>query len=96
MPKVVTANLLATGAVVFFAGDAVWVDAIDDATSFDDAAASEAGLAEAKCDEARAIIVDPFIVDRVAAIDGTTKMTLRDTIRAYGPTIAFLPTDEAR
>ena len=94
MPKVITANTLATGTVVFYGADGAWVDAIADATVYDDATTAEAGLFEAKRDEARAIVVDAFIVDRSPDADGKTKMTLRDTIRAYGPTIEYLPTDE--
>lgn len=94
MSKVITANTLATGTVVFFGAEGAWVEAIADATVFDDDATAEAGLAEAKQDETKAIVVDAFIVDRIPDGAGKTKMTLRDTIRAYGPTIKFLPTDE--
>ena len=94
MSKVISANTLATGTVVFYGENGAWVDAIADATVFDDAPTAEAGLFEAKQDEAKALVVDAFIVDRSPGADGKTKMTLRDTIRAYGPTIHFLPADE--
>ena len=94
MSKVITANTLATGTVVFYGEGGTWVASIDDATAFENAAAADAGLFEAKQDEAKAVVVDAFIVDRVPDGHGMTNMSLRDTIRAYGPTIKFLPADE--
>lgn len=92
MAKIVTANTLATGHVVFLAGDGGWVDALADAATFEDAAAAEHGLAGAQADVARGVIVDPFVTDRGPDRDGRPVMTLRDTIRAFGPTIHYLPT----
>ena len=94
MSKIITANTLATGTVVFYGTGGAWVDAIADAVIFDDLPAAEVGLFEAKQDEAKAVVVDAFIVDRSPDGWGETKMTLRDTIRAFGPTIKYLPTDE--
>ena len=94
MSKVITANTLATGTVVFYGAAGVWVGAIAEAAVFDDDASAEAALFEAKEDEAKAIVVDAFVVDQSPDGEGKTKMTLRDTIRAYGPTIKFLPPDE--
>lgn len=94
MSKIVTANILATGAVVFFGANGAWVASIDQASVFADADAAEVGLALAKLDADKAIIVDPFVTDAgPEKKDGRPAMTLRDTIRAYGPTIKFLPTD---
>ena len=91
MPKVVTANTLATGKVVFQGSDGAWVEAIAEARRYDDAAAAEEGLAKATVDVERAVVVEPFMVEAGAAEGGRPKMTLRDTIRAYGPTIRFMP-----
>ena len=91
MSKVVTANRLASGTVVFYGPGGLWVDDIEHAVVYADQPAAEAGLFDAKRDEAAAIVVDPFIVDQSQAADGRTTMSLRDTIRAYGPTIAFGP-----
>ena len=91
MSKVVTANDLATGAVVFLGEAGAWVACVDQAVDYADAAAAETGLALARQDADRALIVDPFVTDKGPAVDGKAKMTLRDSIRAYGPTIHFLP-----
>lgn len=92
MPKIVTANMLATGSVVFLA-DCAWVRSVEQASVFADAEAAESGLAFAKRDAEKAIVVDPFVTDAGPKKDGRLAMTLRDTIRAYGPTIRSLPTD---
>ncbi len=91
MTKVITANLLTTGHVVFLGTDGAWVDAVDKAAAFADAKAAEAGMAQAQWDLDRAVIVDPFLVTQGPVADGRPGMSLRDTIRAYGPTIRFQP-----
>lgn len=91
MSKVISANMLARGNVVFLGTNGAWVDSIDGAIAFADTAAADIGLAAAKLDEKRAVIVDPFVVDRKDDVDGKTSMTLRNAIRAFGPTIDYLP-----
>lgn len=93
MPKVVTANMLDTGTVVFLGRDGAWVHAIAEAALFEDSAAADAGLA--KADTARTV-VEPFVTDAGPEQDGRSKMTLRDTIRAFGPTINFMPSAPKR
>jgi hypothetical protein len=90
MSKVVSANKLASGTVVFLGSDG-WVDAIGEAMVFADEAAAELGLASARLDERRAVIVDPFIVERYDQAVGRASLTLRDAIRAFGPTIDYRP-----
>lgn len=91
MSKIVTANLLATGAVVFLGADETWVKDVGAALEFADAESAEGGLAVGLRDAERAIVVDPFVTEKVPAEDGKSGMTLRDTIRAFGPTIKFGP-----
>lgn len=95
MPKVVTANTLATGHVVFLSGNGAWVTAVEAAMIYPDAATAEEGLALARRDADRSIVVEPFVTDRDPDADGKPAMTLRDSIRAYGPTIKYLPADTA-
>lgn len=91
MSKIVTANLLATGTVVFLGADETWVKDVDKAVAFEDAESAEGGLAVGLRDAERAIVVDPFLTEKAPAGDGKSGMTLRDTIRAFGPTIKFGP-----
>ena len=91
MSKVVTANTLSTGMVVFMGPDDAWVADIAAARIFADAADADTALEAAKADEKRALIVDPFVVTLKSGQEGAAAMSLRDAIRAYGPTIAYLP-----
>lgn len=90
MPKVVTANDLTTGAVVFL-GPEGWIAALADATTYPDADAAEVGMARAERDVGRAIVVEPFVTEVGIADSGKPAMKLRDRIRAFGPTIRFTP-----
>lgn len=92
MSKIVTANTLATGRVVFLATDGRWVEDVTASAIYPDVIGAEAALAEAP----RAAIVEAFVTDRNADVEGRPTMTLRDTIRAFGPTIAYRPVGVAR
>ena len=87
MAKIVTANTLAAGHVVFLAANGGWVETLALAAPYDDNAAADHALAAAP----RGDVVDPFVTERGPETDGRPAMTLRDTIRAFGPTIAYLP-----
>ena len=91
MSKVITANMLATGRVVFAGTNNAWVESISEAAVFADEAAAQGALAQAQLDQERAIIVDPFVTARGSGPDDRRDMTLRETIRAYGPTISYQP-----
>ena len=91
MSKVVTANTLATGKVVFLGADG-WVETMGEAHFYADDAAADVGMERAVADAGKSLIVEPFVADAGPETDGRPKMTLRDTIRAYGPTIDFLRT----
>ena len=97
MAKIVTANTLATGHVVFRAADGCWVADVARAATFSDEVAAEETLALARGDQERGLIVDPFVTDKGGADGGgRPAMTLRDTIRAFGPTIRYLPDGAGR
>lgn len=91
MTQVISANRLIDGLVVYLAGDGSWRDAIDAAKLFSAADESEAGLAAARADVARNLIVDPFLVSVAPDGDRLRATLLRDEIRARGPTIEYVP-----
>lgn len=91
MSQVVSANSLARGTVLFYRAGNGWVEDIAEATVYADKVSAEAGLADAKRDEDRAIVVDCFLVDQDEGDEGSAAMTLRNAIRAFGPTIDYLP-----
>ncbi len=87
--KIITANRLSDGAVVFLSAEG-WITEIARAAVLSAQDAIEAGLAAA----ARAV-ADREVID-TAAIDvtveenaGPVPVRLRERIRAFGPTVAF-------
>ena len=94
MTAIVSANLLATGRVVFLGPEGAWVASIAEATVYGDAAAAEAGLAAAQRRDGGRTVVEPFVTgytraDHDKLPEGRPPMTLRDTIRANGPTVGY-------
>jgi hypothetical protein len=89
MVKVISANRLTDGTVVYLGPDGHWVEALGAALTFVDDAATQTGLAVARTDEKRNLIVEPFGVDVSLAAEGLKAQTLRNAIRANGPTIPY-------
>ena len=98
MAAIVSANLLDTGRVVFLGREGAWVAAIAEAVVYGDAAAAEAGLAAAQRRDGGRTVVEPFVTgyteadrraDHESLPAGRPTMTLRDTIRAHGPTVVY-------
>jgi len=90
MPKIVSANRLSDGIVVYLAAGASWQAALDDARLFTDETEAKAGLAAARDDARRNLVVDPFLVEVESGTDALRPVTLRNAIRADGPTIDYL------
>ena len=82
--KVITANRLIDGEVVFWqAGQ--WVERFADAELFaDDDAAGPAGVDAAKAQPT--VIVDPYLIDLTEGPAGLAPVSYRERIRALGPT----------
>ena len=91
MSQVITANRLTDGIVVYVGHDGAWTGQLNEAKLFASKAEAEAGLArgagrrEAQS-RRRALPVD--VTDEAG---GRRPLTLRESIRARGPTIDFLP-----
>lgn len=84
--KVITASRLSDGRVVYLRAPAAWVDSIADATSFDDAEAEARLTAIAKEAEARCVVINPYAIE-LADDGGVRAASLRERIRALGPTV---------
>jgi hypothetical protein len=85
MSQMIIANRLLDGLVVFWAGEAPWVESIDDGTLLE--ANAEEALARAKQDEDRCLVVDPNLIE-VEVEEGRRKPTaMREAIRAFGPSV---------
>jgi hypothetical protein len=97
--KVITANRLSDGRVVYLrapadpaspapsAGFAAasWVESIAAATAFDDAETEARLTAIAKDAEMRCVVFNSYAIE--LADDGVRATSLRERIRAHGPTV---------
>jgi hypothetical protein len=95
MPKVICANRLADGIVVYAGRDGSWSERLNHAKIFASKAEAEAGLLIAQDDAKRNLIVEPVVVEVTEDASGLRAVTLREAIRARGPTIDFLPRPHA-
>jgi hypothetical protein len=87
--KLITANRLSDGVVVFLAADG-FVAEIGRAAILNAADAIEAGLATAHRAAASQEIVDVNVIDVTLDTNGKpVPVRLRERIRAFGPTVAF-------
>jgi hypothetical protein len=95
MPKVISANRLADGIVVYAGRDGFWSERLSQAKIFASKAEAEAGLLVAQDDATRNLVVEPVVVEVTEDASGLRAVTLREAIRARGPTIDFLPRPHA-
>ena len=86
--KLVTGNRLRDGAVVYFAGVGTWTRRIDDARLVEDADGA-ALLAEAQAGPPPHPAVGPVLIEAVRESDRILPVTLRERIRAFGPTVTY-------
>ena len=91
MPKVISANRLTDGFVVYAGQGGAWFERLDEARIFASKEDADAGLSLAQDDVTRNLIVEPCLVDVTRDAGGLRPSTLRESIRARGPTIDFLP-----
>ncbi|MDZ5648822.1 DUF2849 domain-containing protein [Nitrospirillum sp. BR 11828] len=91
-PKVVTANRLQDGAVVWLTAAGDWSTRIADAQVQADTAGVETALGIARASAARQEVVEPYAVDVVVEGDGPRPLKTREWIRAAGPSIDAIPT----
>jgi len=91
MSKVISANRLADGIVVYVAHDGSWCERLSEAKIFASKAEAEAGLLIAQSDAKQNLVVEPVVVEVTEDASGLRPVTLREAIRALGPTIDYLP-----
>lgn len=93
---VISANRLADGVVVYLDPNGSWAQGLSGARIFPTKAEAEAAFLAAQEDAKRNLIVEPCLVEVKKDPAGMRPVTLRETIRAQGPTIDFLPREQAR
>jgi hypothetical protein len=86
MPKVLTANRLKAGEVVYWNGSRGWVGTLDEAEILADAAAEEvlAGAAESVT---KREVVAPYLFDVRLEGGRAVPVKVREVIRSKGPTV---------
>ncbi len=88
--NVISANRLDDGVVVFVGRDGGWVEGLKHARLFAHAEEAEKNLGLARASEAANVVVDVYAFAVKCEGPKITPVTLRDAIRAAGPTIAYL------
>lgn len=95
MPKVISANRLGDGIVVYAGRDGAWATRLSQAKIFASKTEAETALLVAQNDAKRNLVVEPVVVEITEDASGLRAVTLREAIRALGPTIDFLPRPHA-
>ena len=85
--KIIVANRLRDGAVVYLNGDGEWSTRILDSRIADDEAEAEAMLRAAGEAVDRRIVVDPTAIELADTPGAPSPKRLREAIRAKGPTV---------
>lgn len=87
MSQMIVVNRLTDGLVVFFTADGGWTGDIVEGAVMDDETEQQAFLERAKADEARCIVIDPYLIDVTEAEGKRRPTSIRESIRAFGPTV---------
>ena len=98
MRRVITANRLTDGAVVYWA-DGSWVEMLDDASRLEDESSCQSALALAEESVGRQEVVSPYWIDIQPVTSGNSgveshevtsawvPVRYREVIRAHGPSV---------
>ncbi len=89
MLRIISANRLQDGTVVYLGPSGDWVTQLSEAILFTSDEASEADLAKARGAMTSNLVVDPLIVEITEDGAGRRATTLRNAIRVCGPTVTF-------
>jgi hypothetical protein len=95
--KIITANRLGDGLVVFLDADGNWPLDIAKARVLQDGADFDGALIYAKAQHDARVIVEPYAVDVEVNAEGVpSPVRLREKIRAEGPTVDYGHAERAR
>lgn len=85
--KVISANRLRDGIVVYLKRDNGWSEYISDAQVYSDKVASDAAIRKAHDAEEACVIVNPYLIDIDENGGQYNPTKYRELIRAMGPTV---------
>jgi Protein of unknown function (DUF2849) len=94
MSTVISANRLDDGTVTYLDTAGNWVGELAGARVFTAKAEEEAGLEQAQRAVSANFILDPLVVAIEETADGRRAISLRNAIRAEGPTIDYVTSTE--
>ncbi|WP_372615028.1 DUF2849 domain-containing protein [Aquicoccus sp.] len=89
LSKIVTANALTSGDVVYLTARGDWSPEIVEADFMTDAAEAAARLSEVQCQSQ--LVIGPYIADVTITANGPVPVTRREAMRAAGPSITYGP-----
>lgn len=87
MPQMIIANRLTDGVVVFLTASEGWAPAIADGLVIEAEDDQQRYLAMAQDHEARCLVIDPTLIDVVVDAGRPRPTSIREAIRAFGPTV---------
>ena len=87
--KVITANRLSDGLVIFIGENRTWVTDIAEAVTFADGPDLEAGIAFGVESVAARMLIDPYPIDVTIENGKPVAVRLRERIRTDGPTVVY-------
>jgi len=85
--KVVTANRLRDGAIVYRTASGAWSENLSEAAGADSEADERRLLADAVADVAARRVVAPYAFEVTRAAEGPQAISQRERIRAHGPSV---------
>jgi hypothetical protein len=87
MPEMITANRLSDGHVVYLDADGEWAEDFRRGLVLGDAPAREAAMEKGQAAASANVVVDPYAIELEMRAGHLAPRTLRERIRAEGPTI---------
>jgi Protein of unknown function (DUF2849) len=92
---IISANRLTDGTVAYLDADGNWVGSLDAARIFLAKDEETVALEAAQRAVDRNIVLDPLVVEVAETVAGRRTKSLRNTIRASGPTVDYAATAAA-
>ena len=89
MPEMITANRLDDGHVVYLDATGGWTEDFRAGLVLEDADAGKAALARGEAAAEANLVVEPYAIELEMRAGHLAPRTLRERIRAEGPTIAI-------
>lgn len=85
--QAVTANRLSDGEVVYLTEDAQWAELFSAAAIADGTEAGDTLLRRAMPDDFELFVLEPYLFEVTETDEGFKPVSVRETIRAAGPTV---------